>query len=71
MTEKELPMTENSIIILGVLALFSILAVTAIALVFNRGIAIKASQSSVEVETKATASEPERIATAEDDALSR
>ena len=52
--EKGNLMTENALIILGVLGLFAVLAIAAIALVYNRGLSIKVSDTSVEVKTQSS-----------------
>lgn len=62
---KDIRMTENSIVVLGVLALFAALAIAAIALVYNRGLSIKATESSVEVATKPAAEAGDEIRQAE------
>lgn len=50
--KSESVMTENSVVILIVLSAFVVVAVTTVALVYNRGLSIKASESTVEVEAR-------------------
>jgi len=50
--EKENKVTENIVVILGSLAIFAFVTIAVIALVYNRAISLKASESSMELQTK-------------------
>ena len=51
--EKESKVTENIVVILGSLAIFAFVTIAVIALVYNRAISMKASETSLELQTKA------------------
>lgn len=50
--EKDSKVTENIVVILGSLAIFAFVTIAVIALVYNRAISLKASESSMELQTK-------------------
>ena len=50
--DKESKVTENIVVILGALAIFAFVTIAVIALVYNRAISLKASESSMELQTK-------------------
>lgn len=50
--EKESKVTENIVVILGSLAIFAFVTIAVIGLVYNRAISLKASESSMELQTK-------------------
>ena len=50
--EKETKMSENIVVILGSLAIFAFVTISVIALVYNRAITLRASESNVELQTK-------------------
>ena len=50
--QKEMKMSENSLIILGSLGIFAFVTISVIALVYDRGVKLKASGDAVEFQTE-------------------
>ena len=61
--EKEEKLSENIIVILGSLAIFAFVTITVIALVYNRAITLRASDTNVELQTKSDKPVASEVAT--------